>query len=343
MPNDQNPGASRRALLRAGAAAGGAAALGAVSAAQAGAAAAASLPSARSAWRGDKLPYPDVADTSHATERLTRIVKGFFAAKSLHHAADMVSFFAPAPAPVLYIDAGLGLEWPSQASLLAIWSSPSFADGPPDALSYPLRIIGDDRSAVIEFVDTPPLLGSEFRFLSSLTFDRHGKIVRWIDYWDGRSSLVRLPIGTLGPYPTDFRDNQGTASFAIRNASQRLQTAFAAGDPAAAAQLFTPDAVFEDMALHTRVEGQLQIQRYLTRGLGALPYGPGASVANIVGSDQGGGYEWHAAASAAPLLRGNIGLLLDETGNISRFTVIYDSYQFSDAQYRALASLNAET
>lgn len=342
MPINQNRGASRRAMLRAGAAVGGAAAIGAVTAAQAGSAAAASLSGARAAGHGGKLPYPDVADTSHATERVAHIVKGFFAAKSLHHAADMVSFFAPAPDPVLYIDAGLGLEWPSQASLLAIWSSPSFADGPPDALSYPLRIIGDDRSAVIEFVDTPPLLGSEFRFLSSLTFDRHGKIIRWTDYWDGRSSLVHIPIGTLGPYPADFRDNQGPASRAIRNAAQRLQDAFAAGDPAAAARCFTPDAVFEDMALHTRVEGQLQIQRYLTRGLGTLPYGPGASVANVAGSDLGGGYEWHAAPSAAPLLRGNTALLLDRSGQISRFTVIYDSYQFSSTQYRALAGLNAE-
>jgi hypothetical protein len=339
MPANENQGTSRRAMLRAGAVVTGTAALGAVAVGQASAASAApQVPGNR-----NKLPYPDVADTSHATAEVARIVKGFFAAKSLHHAADMVAFFAPAPGPVIYIDAGLGEQWPSQASLLAIWSSASFADAPPNGLSYPLRIIGDEHSAVIEFVDTPTLLGSEFRFLSSLTFDRHGKIVRWIDYWDGRSSLVHLPIGTLGPYPTDFRDNQGPASAAIREAARQLQGAFAAADPAAAARCFTPDAVFEDMALHTRVEGQLQIQRYLTRGLASLPYGPGASVANVAGSAQGGGYEWHAATSAAPLLRGNTALLLDGSGKISRCTVIYDSYQFSSARYHALASLNAET
>jgi hypothetical protein len=339
MPSNENQGASRRTMLRAGAVVGGAAALGAVTVSQASAASAAP----QVAGGRGKLPYPDVADTSHATAAVARIVKGFFAAKSLHHAADMVAFFAPAPDPVIYIDAGLGEQWPSQASLLAVWSSASFADAPPNGLSYPLRVIGDEHSAVIEFVDTPALLGSEFRFLSSLTFDRHGKIVRWIDYWDGRSSLVHLPIGTLGPYPTDFRDNQGPAAPAIRNAARQLQSAFAAADAAAAAQCFTPDAVFEDMALHTRVEGQLQIQRYLTRGLATLPYGPGASVANVAGSAQGGGYEWHAAASAAPLLRGNSALLLDGSGKISRYTVIYDAYQFSSAQYHALASLNAET
>src|SRR5690348_8603995 len=113
MPNDQNSGASRRVLLCAGAV--GAAALGAVGVAQA-AVDAASLGSARSArsawrsWRVNELRYREVAYTSHATERLTYIVKAFCAATSLHHAAGMVSFFAPAPAPVRYIDAGPGLE-----------------------------------------------------------------------------------------------------------------------------------------------------------------------------------------------------------------------------------------
>jgi hypothetical protein len=111
----------------------------------------------------------------------------------------------------------------------------------------------------------------------------------------------------------------------------------------AQAQLFTPDAVYEDMALHARVEGQLQIQRYLARGLAQLPYGVGASVANVVGSDRGGGYEWRANTGAAPLQRGNVILELDDTGTISRFTTIYDSYQFTDDRYRALGVLNLET
>jgi hypothetical protein len=272
-------------------------------------------------------------------------VKRFFVAKSLHQGAAMVAFFAPAPTPVIYIDAGLGAQWPSQASLLQVWSNPPFSSAPPDALSYPLRIIGDLDSAVIEFVDTPKLLGSEFRFISSLTFDQHGKIVRWIDYWDGRSSLAHIPIGAFGPYPTeaDFRDGQGTAAGAITTAASSLQTAFSAGDATAAAALFTPDALYEDMALHARVEGQLQIQRYLTRALPSVPYGPGASVANVTGSAQGGGYEWHAAPAAAPLVRGHTALQLDASGAIARFTVIYDSYQFPDATYRALGALSLES
>jgi SnoaL-like domain len=346
MPNDHGPGtdattapasgrAGRRAMLRAGAAIGATAALGAAQALRADSASAAGR-------HGSRLPYPDVADTSHATERAARIIKAFFAAKSLHQAAAMVSFFAPAPAPVLYIDAGLGLTWPSQASLLQVWSSPPFSTAPADALSYPIRVAGDERSATIEFVDTPKLLGQEFRFLSSLTFDRRGKIVRWIDYWDGRGSLTHLPIGTLGPYPTDFRDGQGSAAKAVKTAATRLQAAFGANDPATAAGLFTPDAVYEDMALHTRVEGQPQIQRYLTRGLATLPYGAGAAVANVTGSGRGGGYEWRAAPSAAPLARGHTVLELDNAGKVSRFTVIYDAFQFPDAAYQSLGLLALE-
>lgn len=286
--------------------------------------------------------YPDVTDISHATIRAANIFTGFFTAKSKHTAAPMVAFFAPAPASVLYIDAGLGFSWPSQQSLLDVWSGASFANGPPTALSYPVRVIGDEHSAVIEFIDTPELLGSEFRFLSSITFDNNGKIIRWIDFWDGRSSNVHLPIGTFGPYPTDFSDNVVNASARIQQVSQALATAMQTGDAAAAAQLFTADAVFEDMALHSRLEGKIQIQRYLARGLSLLPYGTGASLAHVSGSDQGGGYEWHASSSAAPLLRGISALELDSAGKITRFTTIYDSYQFTDAKYDSLVSLASE-
>jgi hypothetical protein len=208
----------------------------------------------KAGFRAKNLPYPDVTDTSHATDRAADIFEGFFTAKSEHDGVKMLTFFAPDP--VLYIDAGLGFAWPSRAALLAVWTNPPFSNGPPNALSYPLRVVGDAHSALIEFEDTPALLGSEFRFLSSVTFNNRAQIVRWIDYWDGRSSQVKIPIGTLGPYPSDFNDKVVNASARIEQVSQALQDAFAAGNAAAAAQLFSTDAVYEDMALHTRVEGQ---------------------------------------------------------------------------------------
>ena len=90
--------AGRRTMLRAGAAIGVSATLGVAGAVRAGAASAAET-IAKPAAHPTRLPYPDVADTSHATERVARIVKAFFTAKSLHQGAEMVSFFAPAPAP----------------------------------------------------------------------------------------------------------------------------------------------------------------------------------------------------------------------------------------------------
>jgi hypothetical protein len=288
----------------------------------------------------NKLPYPDVTDTSYATGQAVDIFEGFFSAKSLHNGNKMLTFWAPDP--VLYIDASAGIAWPSIAALAGVWTVPPFTTAPANALSYPLRIIGDSHSALVEFYDSPLLFGNELRILASVTFNDKGKIVRWIDYWDGRSALGGIPINTLFPYPTNFNDNVENASPVIKNVAQALQAAFTAGDAVTATSLFTNDAVYEDMALHTRVEGQLQIGRYLTRGLGVLPYGTGATVAHVVGDYRGGGYEWHASPHAAPLLRGNTALELDETGKISRFTVIYDSFQFPYATYQALVLLAAE-
>jgi hypothetical protein len=274
--------------------------------------------------------------------RAANIFTGFFTAKSQQSAAPMVEFFAPRPNTVLYVDAGLGVTWPSQDALLNVWSGASFANGPKTALSYPTRVIGDEHRAVTEFVDTPELLGSEFRFISSITLDGNSKIIRWVDYWDGRSSKVKLPIGTLGPYPTDFHDNVTSASARIQQVSQTLQAALAAGDATAASALFTPDALFEDMALHTRLIGQVQIKRYLQRAVAQLPFGTGSKLLHVSGSDQGGGFEFGTPPSAAPLLRGIVALELDAAGKITQFTTVYDSYQFSDARYDALVALAAE-
>ena len=75
---------------------------------------------------------------------------------------------------------------------------------------------------------------------------------------------------------------------------------------------------------------------------GTIALGVGASVAHVVGSDEGGGDEWLAAPSATPLVRGITALELDDQGKITRLTTIYNSYQFSDAKYQALVLLAAE-
>lgn len=283
-----------------------------------------------------KLPYPHVVDASHASPGAAAQFRAFFAPKSAHDPKALMDRFSRDG--VLYIDATSGGIWPTWDSLNAIFSG-FLPKAPPAALSYPLRIYGDRRSALVAFVDTPELFGRELRILGAVSFDKDGRVIRWMDYWDGRSSGAKNAIGPK--YPTDFHDDVGNATGRIADVAHRLQQAFSSGDAAAAAALFSPDAVYEDMALHSQILGRLAIQRYLARSLAKAPYGSGASVAHVVGSDQGGGYEWRAAPSF-PMRRGNTALALDGGGQITRLTTVYDSSLLSDADYRALAQLSIE-
>ena len=280
--------------------------------------------------------YPDVADVSHASPEAAKTLEAFFVAKSTHKAADMMTHFAKDG--VLYIDASSGGIWPSWDSLNQIFSGmmPKMV---PAALSYPVRILGDRHSALVAFTDTPELFGKELRILGAVSFDDKGHIIRWIDYWDGHSSDRKTAL--TAAYPTDFHDNVGSATGRIADTAKRLQAALAAGDAKGAAAMFSPDGVYEDMALHTQVLGRLEIERYLARILPKAPFGAGASVAHVVGADAGGGYEWHAAPNF-PQKRGNTALELDPKGAITRLTVVYDSGLFPDDAYRAAVALGAE-
>jgi len=321
-------------MLRTGAMVGTAAALG-----TAGFFAAGTASAATAAGSGAReLPYPsDVTDTSHCTPEVAALFRGFFTAKSRHDAAGFLSYFSKANG--CYIDAPLGIAIPNWQELYNFFT-PFFPTLPADAISYPLRIVGDTRSAVVEFVDTPAFFGHDLRILASVTFDGNHKIIRWVDYWDGRSSLWPQTIDST--YPTDFRDSEQNADRAVAQVARKLQAAFVAGDAAAAVALMSADVVHEDMAAHTRIRGKLQAQRYYTRALGRLPYGPGAALVHAEGSRRGGGYEWSAAPIAAPLRRGHTCFELDAAGKISRLTAIYDSSVLSNAAYQSLVGLAAE-
>ena len=321
-------------MLRTGAMAGTAAALGATGILAAGTARAATT----AAGGTPQLPYPSgVTDTSHCTPESAALFRGILTAKSKHDAAGFMSYFSSAN--TVYIDACLGVTMTGWQALDNFFT-PFFASAPADALSYPLRIVGDARSAAIEFVDTPAFFGQEIRALSTVTFDDHHRITRWVDYWDGRSSRIQNTIAPTSP--TDFSDSEQNADPAVVQAVQALQAAFAAGDAAGAVALMSDDVIHEDMAAHTRVRGTLQAQRYYTRALGQLPYGPGAALVHVEGSRQGGGYEWSAAPVAAPMRRGHTCVELDGTGKISRLTAVYDAGLLSDAAYQSLVGLAAE-
>ena len=321
-------------MLRAWAAGGTAAALSA-----AGIFAAGKTSAASTAGSGTgRLPYPSgVTDTSHCTPEAAEIFRGFFTAKSEHDIPTVMSYFSTPNA--VYIDACLGVALTSWQAINTEFST--FASLPADAISYPLRIVGDARGAAVEFVDTPAFFfAQEIRAVSLVAFDSDRKIIRWVDYWDGRSSLHQNTI--LSTYPADFRDSEQNADPAAVQAAQALQAAFAAGDAAAAVALMSADVVREDMAAHTRVRGQFQAQRYYRRALGQLPYGAGAALVHAEGGRQGGGYEWSAAPDAAPMRGGHTCVELDEAGTISRLTAIYDSSLLSYTAYQSLAGLAAE-
>lgn len=300
------------------------------------AAAAAALLVTGAALAADPV-YPDITDTSHASPAAAEAFRAFFTAKSAHRPADLMSHFARTK--VLYIDVTSGGIWPTWDSLDKTFTG-FLPKAPPAAKSYPVRILGDRKSALVAFTDTPELFGRELRILGAVSFDDQGHIIRWMDYWDGRSSGAKNSIGPS--YPTDFHDDIGNATGKIADVCHRLGQAFAAGDATAATDMFSNDAVYEDMALHSQVLGKLAIKRYLTRAVGKVPYGQGAAIAHVVGSDQGGGCEWRAAPGF-PQHRGNTALTLDADGRITRLTVVYDSSLFSDADYRNLVSLAAES
>src|SRR5260221_6288022 len=85
------------------------------------------------------LPYPNIVNTSHATERVANIFRSFFTAKSEHNATELMEHFSRCCA--YYIDAtSVGL-WPSWDALNTLFQS-FLPTRPPTALSYPWRIIG---------------------------------------------------------------------------------------------------------------------------------------------------------------------------------------------------------
>jgi hypothetical protein len=108
MQHVNKQGTTRRTVLRAGAGAGTAAALGA-----AGIFAAGTADAATTAVSGNQgLPYPaGVTDTSHCTPGAAAVFRGFFTAKSKHDLTALMSYFSQAN--TTYIDACLGVSLPS--------------------------------------------------------------------------------------------------------------------------------------------------------------------------------------------------------------------------------------
>ena len=285
--------------------------------------------------------YPDVANTSHATPQVTSFFKSYFTAKSEHKPVPTTDHFSEAH--LTYIDAALGWPFYNKKGMTEIFEQ-FMPKWPPTGLSYPTRISGDMHSAVVAFTDTPELFGGEIRILAAIDF-KDGKVVRWIDYWDGRSFGAELAEKMRTPpdkFPTNFDYDVASegASAKIKDVSQKLAAAFAAGDAAAAGALFSYDAIYLDRALRARILGKAAVGKYLGRVLATVPFGKGSKLMHVVGSDQGGGFEWTNEGSSVK--RGIVAIDLNSAGEIERFDTTWDNSVMSDADLQALVLQSIE-
>jgi hypothetical protein len=285
--------------------------------------------------------YPDVVDSSHATPQAAAFFKSYFTAKSQHKPGPTTDHFSEAH--LTYIDAALGWPFYNKKGMTDIFEM-YMPKWPPTGLSYPTRISGDTHSALVAFTDTPELFGGEIRILAAIDF-KDGKIVRWIDYWDGRSFGAELAAKLRTPpdkFPTNFDYDVASegASARIKEVSAKLAAAFTAGDAAAADALFTNDAAFLDRALRARIIGKQAIGKYLGRVLATAPYGKGSQLRHVVGSDQGGGYEWTNDGSSVK--RGIVAIELNSAGQIGRLETTWDNGVMSDADLQALVLQSME-
>jgi hypothetical protein len=285
--------------------------------------------------------YPDVANTSHATPQVTSFFKSYFTAKSEHKPVPTTDHFSEAH--LTYIDAALGWPFYNKKGMTEIFEQ-FMPKWPPTGLSYPTRISGDMHSAVVAFTDTPELFGGEIRILAAIDF-KDGKVVRWVDYWDGRSFGAELAAKMRTPpdkFPTNFDYDVASegASAKIKDVSQKLAAAFAAGDAAAAGALFSYDAIYLDRALRARILGKAAVGKYLGRVLATVPFGKGSKLMHVVGSDQGGGFEWTNEGSSVK--RGIVAIDLNSAGEIERFDTTWDNSVMSDADLQALVLQSIE-
>jgi hypothetical protein len=171
-----------------------------------------------------------------------------------------------------------------------------------------------------------------------------GKITRWVDYWDGRSWTQDYFKSFQTPadkFPKDLgEDIPQNASKKIIDVSNQLNTALANNNSKSAAELFSDEAVYEDMSLRSEIQGKAAIERFFQRASKELPYGSGSKVRFVVGGDQGGGYEFGNAGHSVP--RGSIALELNSEGKITRMTAILDGTLMSDDAIYSLQKLSID-
>ena len=286
--------------------------------------------------------YPDVVQTDHATPPTAKVFRDLFEAKSRHDVDGTMRFFAPDM--LTYTDSTWGWPLDGYPALKGTFAT-YMPKWPATGLSYPVRVLGGPTSALVEFVDTKELFGSELRVFGVVDM-KGGKVVRWVDYWDSNTVPTALDSQLRTPadkFPKNYKDDAvgNHASARIGGVAQRLQDALARGDASAASALFSSEAMLEDRTLRIQIVTRSAIERYLSRAATHVPYATGARIRHVVGGDKGGGYEW--TSTNAQVDHGVIALELDDAGLITRASVLYDGRGLAPADRSMLAALALES
>ncbi|MFF0083078.1 nuclear transport factor 2 family protein [Streptomyces canus] len=282
-------------------------------------------------------------DVSHTTSRPVELFSSYFRDKSSANPDRTMAHFATSP--FTYIDAILGWPFYTWKSLHDFFVQ-YMPQWPSDARSYPTRIIGGPTGAVVFFTNTPGMFGpSELRLVGVVDFDRAGKIVRWVDYWDGRHfgianlDALKLPDSQ---FPPDFRESTvgENASQPLKRVVASLVRALSDRDLAGATALFSPDATLVDHPSHLHITGRRSIGSFFEGAGSRLPMaGAGLAVRHVVGGDLGGAYEW-TASGVVP--RGVTTLELDPWGRIARLDAMWDGARVDEDTLLALARAAVE-
>ncbi|MEV4343559.1 nuclear transport factor 2 family protein [Actinoplanes sp. NPDC049596] len=281
-------------------------------------------------------------DVSHASAEVGKLVASYFHDKNAARPDATMAHFSRDP--FAYLDAALGLSFATWQSLLDFFRQvmPTWTA---QVRSYPVRILGDATSALVFFVESAGAFGpAEIRAAAAVNF-RRGLIVRNVDYWDGRHfGLSNLAAAQLpkDQFPADWRESivGETASPVIQRVSRRLNHAFATGAVDDAVALLAPDVLFEDEPAHLRLTGTAAVAGFLRRAGGDLPYAhAGVAVRHVVGSAEGGGFEWK---SAGPVPRGLTALELGPDSKITRLTAVWDGALVDDAHLVRLQTASIE-
>lgn len=275
------------------------------------------------------------AGTANAADRssIEARLKAYFRDKSNRDVDATMAHFSRSG--MAYGDAAVGalsVTWEEQRSRFAEF----MPNWPATSVSQPLRIVGYGDSAIVFFYNSPGMFGPvEIRAAAAVNY-RNSKIVRWVDYWDGRHFGIENFEAIRRPeFPPDFRESLGgKASPLAERVARGLADALRTRNIAAAVGFFDLHGVIEDLPSHIQVVGHRSIEAFLTTA--SLPYmGAGARVRHVVN----GGYEWSADG---PVKLGITALETNRDGKITRMTSVWDGSRISRDALITLAGATVE-